>query len=121
MANKYLSEVVKRAREVSNGCPLMDGRDKIDAGDHENEVLTITDAFKMTGDNGAYYCVTVEEIPNGFFLSGGALTAIIEQAEIVAEAHGVALSETVDGIKFKFGEKVKTKNNRDFRPVTVVN
>lgn len=121
MANKYLNEVVKRAREVANGCPLMDGRDKIDAGDHVNEVFTIADAFKLTGDNGAYYCVVVDEIPNGFFLSGGALTSIIEQAEIVADAHGVSLSETVEGIQFKFGDKVKTKNNRDFRPVTVVN
>ena len=120
MANKYLNEVIKRAMEVSNGCPLMDGRNKEDAEKHVDEVLTVSDEFKLTGDNGAYYCVTVDEIPDGFFLSGGALTSIIEQAEIVADAHGVSLSETVEGIKFKFGKKIKTKNNRDFRPVTVV-
>lgn len=120
MSNKYLAEVTKRAKEVANGCPLMDGRNKGEADAFIDVPLTITDAFKLTGDNGAYYCITVEENSDIFFLTGGALTAVVEQAEIVADANGVSLSETVAGLRFKFGAKVKTKNNRDFRPVTIL-
>lgn len=120
MANtNYLSALRNKAREMANGCPLMDGRSKGNADGHVNETLTVNDAYKLTGDNGDYYAFIVKEYDDVFFLSGGALTAIFDVANATAEKDGVPMKDVVNGLEFSFGEKRKTKNGRDFRPVHI--
>lgn len=117
--NKFFESFRNRAKALANGCPLMDGRTKETPDAHINERLTIDDAFHINGDNGGYYVVTVREYNEIFFLSGGALTVILDGANEVANREGVPIKDVCGGLEFSFGEKTKTKNGRDFRPVHV--
>lgn len=120
MSNKYLETFRTQAKALANGCPLMDGRVKETPDAHVDERLTISDAFRLTGDNGNYYCVVVEEYPEVYFLSGGKLTEILDVANNTAERDGVPLKDVCSGLSFAFGAKTKTKSGRDFRPVRVL-
>ena len=117
--SNYLNGLRNKAKELANGCPLMDGREKGNADKYVGKKLTVTDAFRMNGDNGNYYVFTVSEAPEMFFMSGGALTAIFDEAYAVSEREGVTLAEVCGGLEFSFGQKVKTRNGRDFRPVHI--
>lgn len=116
VVNKYRNAAAKAV----NGCPLMDGREKADAGDYEGVELTIEDAYPMTGENGTFYCVTCEGMKSEYFFSGGALTNALSAIEAEAKADGVDLSEAVKGIVFEFQPMKKTSNGRKFRPVTIL-
>lgn len=109
MANKNLSaeqlEAIKRAKELLNGCPLMDNRKKGDWDSISGKVIHIEEFFKM--DN--YYCITVKEYPENYFLTGQALTNLINE-----------LKELVLILNIEVGEKVKTKNNNTYRAFKIV-
>ena len=117
--SKYLSNFRKTAQKMANGCPLMDGRNKANTDDYVNEALTLEDAYKLKGAKGDYYVVIVKEHDDVFFMSGGALTAILDSGDEIARTEGVPLNEVVGGLEFSFGEKIKTKNGNDFRPIKV--
>ena len=114
--NKYRSVA---ARAV-NGCPLMEGRNKADAGDYEGTELTIEDAYAMTGENGTFYCVICEDMPDEYFFSGGALTSALDAIASEAAKDGIELSEAVKGIMFEFEPMKKTSNGRRFRPINIL-
>lgn len=116
VVNKYRNAAAKAV----NGCPLMDGREKADAGDYEGVELTIEDAYPMTGENGTFYCVTCAGMKSEYFFSGGALTNALSAIEAEAKDDGVDLSEAVKGIVFEFQPMKKTSNGRKFRPVTIL-
>ena len=115
----YKTTFRNNAKAKANGCPLMDGRNKGNADDYVDERLTIEDAFKMNGDGGAYYVVTFKELDALFFMSGGKLTEILDEAYETAQTNGVSIADVAGGLEIAFGAKVKTKNGRDFRPVHV--
>lgn len=103
---KVLAEMKKRF----NGCELMQNRNKGDFDAVVGEVLTVEDYQRLTGEDGNYYAVVFEEDADNFYLSGGALT---EMLETWGEDNGCV------GVKVSFGEKVKTKAKRDYRPMTI--
>ena len=122
---KTYNEAQERARKAAklatSGCPLMDGRDKANAEDFVGQELTIADVYPMTGeDGGNYFCVTVEEDNDIFFLSGGGLTKALDAiySEFGNDVDDFRAGCT--GLVFKFENMRKTKNKRDFRPVTIL-
>lgn len=119
MSNKYFDSFRNRAKARANGCPLMDGREKGNPDDYIGKDLTIEDAFRMNGENGNYYVITVKELPEVFFQTGGSLTDILNDANDVAETEGVTIRDVCGGLVFYFEEKTKTKSGHDFRPVRV--
>lgn len=125
MAKKSeLTEIQKRAlkiaKETTSGCPLMEGREKAEIEDFVNEELTIVDAYPMTGDNGRYYCVTIDADDTIFILSGGGLTKVLENIFVAFDEDIDTFREGVRDITFRFEKMKKTKNGRSFRPVTIL-
>lgn len=109
MANKNLSaeqlEAIKKAKALLNGCPLMEGREKADWDGLTGEVIHIEESFKMD----KYYCVTLKEYPENYFLTGKALTNLINE-----------IGEFTSTLNIEVGEKVKTKNNNTYRTFKIV-
>lgn len=122
--NKNLSEIQQRALQAAkvatSGCPLMEGRDKANIEDFTGEELTIADAYPMTGEDKRYYCVTVDEDENIFFLSGGGLTKALDAIYECFDEDLDNFREGVKGICFRFENKRKTKNGRNYRPITIL-
>lgn len=126
MAKKSFTELQEKARKAAqratSGCPLMEGREKADAGDYEGEELEITDAYPMNGDNGRYFCVTVASEENSYFLSSGGLTSALDE---IFRMDGInedldTFREAVQGLCFQWEPKKKTRNGRTFRPITIL-
>lgn len=121
MSKETTKTLVNRAREIAraatSGCPLMDGRTKAEPDDFVGDNLTIEDAYPMTGKN-RYFCVTVKEDKEIFFLSGGGLTTALENIYTAFDENIEDFRAGVNGLVFKFDKKRKTKNGHDFRPVT---
>lgn len=91
-----------------NGCPLFEGRTKGEWDTLVNKSVKIEEYYKLTGDKGDYYAVTLEGDAEHFYLSGGAVTSLID--EFGADAKEVS---------FTVGAKTKTKNKNDYRPITI--
>lgn len=89
---------------VTGGCPLIDGREKIDFDTIIGEVITV-EAFALTKTkDGEAYAMTFNEYANGYAWAGGWLKKMIEH-----------YGEEFIGTKLVVGEKVKTNSNKDFR------
>ena len=114
--NKYAAAAAK----VTNGCPLMEGRNKASLGDYEGTELVIEDAFKMSGDDGEYYCIICEDMPDEYFFSSSKLSEAIAAAEAAAAADGEDLTAAVAGLTFVVDGLKKTQNGRKFRPVRIL-
>ena len=104
MANKNLNaeqlEAIKKAKALLNGCPLMDGREKADWDELTGEVIHIEDYYPIEN----YYCVNLKEYPQNYFLTGKALSNLINE-----------LGEFVLILNIEVGEKIKTKTNNTYR------
>ena len=109
MANKNLSaeqlEAIKKAKALLNGCPLMEEREKADWDGLTGEIIHIEDYFPIEN----YYCVNLKEYPENYFLTGKALSNLINE-----------LGEFVLILNIEVGEKVKTKNNNTYRAFKIV-
>lgn len=109
MANKNLSaeqlDAIKKAKALLNGCPLMEGKEKADWDELTGETIHIEDYFPIEN----YYCVNLKEYPKNYFLTGKALTDLIDELE-----------EYVLILNIEVGEKVKTKNNNTYRAFKIV-
>ena len=109
MANKNLSseqlEAIKKAKALLNGCPLMEGREKADWDGLTGETIHIEDYFPIEN----YYCVNLKEYPKNYFLTGKALSNLINE-----------LGEFVLILNIEVGEKVKTKTNNTYRAFKIV-
>ena len=72
-------KIAEIKKQMENSCPLMSGRDKGDWADLENKTVHVTGAMMYTDSNGdTYGVITVDEIPNTFFLCGVVATKIVE-------------------------------------------
>ena len=98
-------EAIKKAKALLNGCPLMDGREKADWDVLTGEVVHIEEYFPIDD----YYCITIKEYPENYFLTGQALTNLINE-----------IGEYAMLLNIEVGEKIKTKNNNTYRAFTIV-
>lgn len=93
-----------------NGCMLMDGRQKGNWDNFNNKVVHIEAFSALTGDKGdVYYCVTLKEDKDNYYLTGGQLTAMLNEFADVALSVGVEILP-----------KTRTKRGQDFRPIKIV-
>ena len=106
--NKAREEILKALKEMNNGCPLMDGREKGDFDELENETVTIDEVFPLDG----YYCVTLKDDKEHFYLTSMSVTKAIDFI--------LSAGETPEGLTFKVLEKVKTKNKNTYRPIEII-
>ena len=106
--NEAREEILKALKEMNNGCPLMENREKGDFDELENETVTIDEAFPLDG----YYCVTLKEDSEHFYLTSMSVTKTIDFI--------LSAGETPDGLTFKVLEKVKTKNKNTYRPIEII-
>ena len=106
--NKAREEILKALKEMNNGCPLMDNREKGDFDELENETVTIDEVFPLDG----YYCVTLKDDKEHFYLTSMSVTKAIDFI--------LSAGETPEGLTFKVLEKVKTKNKNTYRPIEII-
>ena len=118
--NEIRAAWLTKAEEKTSGCPLFEGRDKGDLNDMEGEILTLQRAWPLTGDKGNYFAIWVEEVPELFYLTGSALTSILEDAQSFADDAGVSIDQIIEGTRFKILQARKTKNGNKFRPIEIV-
>ena len=101
-------EVLARMQERFNGCPLFIDREKGDLDELIGKKVVIESYYKLTGENGDYYAVSFKGYEEKFYLSGGALTDLINE-----------FGDDAKEVEILIMEKVKTKNRREFRPIRV--
>lgn len=104
--NEKLAAVVEEMQDEFNGCPLFEDREKGSLDELTGMEVTIEDIFPLND----YHCVVFSEIPEKFFLTGGALKDLCNNYE----------PQFVIGRTIIVQEMVKTKNKKDFRPIKVV-
>lgn len=92
-----------------NGCPLFEKREKGKVDDLEGKVITIDEYFELNGDEGNYFAFTIAGDDKHFYLSGGAITALLSE-----------FGDEATKVEIKIGAKVKTKAKRDYRPITIM-
>ena len=110
---KVSKNFLEELKKEFNGCPLFEGREKGDIEMHVNKPCTIADYFKMKEASGSYYYAFIIEQDNEHtFLSGGAITKLID----ACEENGF---EAI-GITFVPKEMIKTSSKRDYRPIEVL-
>ena len=72
-------KIAEIKKQMENSCPLMAGREKGDWNDLENKTVHVTGAMMYTDSNGdTYGVITVDEIPDTFFLCGAVATKVVE-------------------------------------------
>lgn len=120
MAKKATNKYAEVAKKAIASCPLIEGRTKASWDDVEGVELTIEDAYRMTGDDGDYYCLAVEDNDEEYYFSPSKLTEALAAVEKAAKEDGVELSEAVSGIVFVVDAPVKTKSGHQFRNAHII-
>jgi len=111
---------MNRAKAKANkGCPLLDNRESMEWDEVESEILTLDEAYPLSGAKGDYYCVSVVEYPEHFFFSGKALNDILDEAADIASEDGIPLNDVIKDVKIHVGEKRRTKNGNKFRVIEI--
>lgn len=103
---KVMQDVLQQMKNDFNGCPLFEGREKGSLDDLTDKELHIEDIYPLED----YHCVVFEEIPDYYFLTGGALKDMCNKYEKLF----------VVGRCISIQPMVKTKGRRDFRPIRVL-
>lgn len=101
-------EILAQMQERFNGCPLFIDREKGDLDDLIGKRVVIESYYKLNGENGDYYAIAFKGYDDKFFLSGGALTDLINE-----------FGSDAKEVEILIMEKVKTKNRREYRPIRV--
>lgn len=110
----------KAALTRQAGCPLFEGRENAELDALEGEIVTLVDAFPLTGKKGRYYVVVFKEYPQNFFFSCKALTDIIDEGAAIANEENIPIAEVIEGVAVSIQAKERTKDGNNFRPVHVV-
>ncbi len=101
-------DILAKMQEDFNGCPLFIDREKGDLDNLIGQKVVIESFYELTGENGKYYAVAFVGDEDNFYLSGGALTTLIEK-----------YGDDAKEVEILIMEKIKTKSRRDFRPIRV--
>lgn len=75
--NEKLNEILHQMQDEFNGCPLFEGREKGSLDDLEGRPVHIEDLFPLSD----FHCVVFEEIPDRYYLTGGALKDLCNRYE----------------------------------------
>lgn len=102
-------ELLKAMKEMCNGMSIAEGREKADVTVLTGLKVTLDDWQKIKDKDNDYYAVTFKEFPNNFFFAGSKLTELIN-----------TFGEDCANLIIRHEERVRTKSNRDFTPITVV-
>ena len=125
MANNTITDAKKKwlnkAAARTAGCPLFEGRTKGELDDLEGSVVTLEDAYRMTGEEEGsfYYVFTIDEESELFYMSCKSISQILEDAEAIAAESGITLREVIEGTTIKIGAKRKTKGGKSYRPIEI--
>lgn len=103
---KEMDAALQAMQDEFNGCPLFEGREKGKLDDLEGKQLHIEDLYPLSD----YHCVIFEEIPDYYYLTGGALKDLCNNYE----------PRFVRGRLIEIQPMVKTKARFDFRPIKVL-
>ena len=112
------AESKKKLQTSMNGSTIMAVGTKVSTEDLIGKELTIEDFDRIDTTNERtkepehFYAVKVKELPNNYFLSGSALTGLIDGAE--------NSGEDIRGERIKHLEKVRTKGGNTFTPVMLL-
>lgn len=101
-----LLNIIDQMKEEFNGCPLFEDRERGQLDDLTGETLTIEDIYPIED----YHAIVFENHPSAVYLTGGALKDLCNNYP----------KHVVVGRTIILQEKVKTKKNREFRPITIV-
>lgn len=104
--NKELAEVLGQMKDEFNGCPLFEGREKGALDDIEGKELHIAEIFPIQD----YHCVVFEELPDTYYLTGGALKDLCNNYP----------PKFVVGRCVLIQPLVDTKSRRKYRPIKVL-
>lgn len=102
-------EMLRAMKEMCNGLAIAEGREKADTTVLAGQDVTLQEWQKMNDKDKEYYAVVFEEYPKNFFFSGQKLTELIN-----------TFGESCENLIIRHEDKVRTKSNRDFTPITVV-
>ena len=101
-----LNNILQEMQKDFNGCPLFDEREKGSLNDLEGRELHIADLYPLDD----YHCIIFEEIPDYYFLTGGALKDLCNKYD----------PKFVIGRCIRIEPMIKTKSRRAFRPIKVL-
>lgn len=94
---------------ILGGCPLIEGREKLDLDTMIGEVVTIDDFMLVKTKKDDAYALTFKEYPQSYTWAGGFLKSCIEK-----------YGDDFAGTKVVIGEKVRTQSNNDYRTFDIV-
>lgn len=101
-----LQAAIEQMKADYNGCPLFEDREKGSLDELTGMELTIEDLFPLN----EYHCIVFTEVPDKFYLTGGALKDLCNNYP----------PEFVRGRVVILQEMVKTRRKKDFRPIKVI-
>lgn len=94
---------------LTGGCPLVDGKEKLNLDAMEGQVVTIKEYGECRTDKGDIYAVVFDEFQGAYIWAPSAVSKLIDN-----------YGDEVIGTRLKIGAKTKTKGGRDFRPFDIV-
>lgn len=101
-------DIINKMKEQFNGCPLFIDREKGDLDELVGKKVVIESYYKLTGENGDYYALAFKGFDDKFYLSGGALTELIN-----------GYGDEAKCVEILIKEKIKTKSKREYRPINI--
>ena len=108
-------EILKKAKEKTNGCTLFENREKMSLDFLEDKDFQIDQYYYLNGENGGYYAFTIVNDKDHTFLSNKAISDFIsETLEELREIEPNAL------VKIKLCKEIKLKSGRTFRPIKIL-
>lgn len=104
--NKEMADALAQMQDEFNGCPLFEGREKGKLDDLEGKEIHIEEIYPIQD----YHCVIFEEVPDFYFLTGGALKDLCNNYP----------PKFVKGRCIIIQPLVDTKARRKYRPIKVL-
>ena len=99
------NEIIKKMREMFNGCPLFEGRERGNLDELTGKEISIMEFFKLWN----YHAVVFNEYPDKVYLSCSSLDKLITE-----------FADDCKNVKIKFLTPVKTADKHDYRPLNIV-
>lgn len=99
------NEAIKKMKEMFNGCPLFEGREKGNLDELTEKEISIMEYYRLSN----YHAVVFNEYPERVYLSCSSLDKLI-----------TTFPEDCKAVKIKFSTPIKTADKHDYRPLTII-